>query len=168
MLFRPLLLMALSMSFFSCQAQVESGAFNLLLKSMLKETVPVISVKELAKKDLNKMTLLDARTKEEFDVSHLKNATWVGYDDFNLSRVKSLDKSKEVVIYCSIGVRSEKIGEKLQEAGFKNVKNLYGSIFEWVNAGNTVYGPDGKPTQKVHAYNKKWGIWLNKGEKVYE
>jgi rhodanese-related sulfurtransferase len=160
--------MALSMNFFSCQAQVESGVFNVLLKAMLKETVPTISVDELAKRDLKKITLLDARSKEEFEVSHLKDARWVGYDDFDLSRVKGLNKDEEIVIYCSIGVRSEKIGEKLQKAGFKNVKNLYGSIFEWVNTGNTVFGPDGKPTEKVHAYNKKWGVWLNKGEKVYE
>lgn len=161
------LLMYLSFGFFSCMGQVENGAFDLLLKTMLRETVPAISVEQLSQKDLDKVVLLDARTKNEYDVSHLKNATWIGYDDFNLSRVKGLDKEQEVVIYCSIGVRSEKIGEKLQEAGFQNVKNLYGSIFEWVNAGNPVYGPDGEPTQKVHAYNRKWGIWLTKGEKVY-
>jgi rhodanese-related sulfurtransferase len=151
----------------SCNAQVESRSFNVLLKSMLKESVPTISVAELAKQKTENIVFLDAREKNEFDVSHLKNAKWVGYDDFELSRVANVPKDKEIVIYCSIGVRSEKIGEKLQKAGYTNVKNLYGSIFEWVNEGNTVYDSYNRPTNKVHAYNKKWGIWLKKGEKVY-
>lgn len=157
--------MTFSLSY--CNGQVESGAFNLLLKSMLKESIPTITVEELAQKDLSKITLLDAREKVEYNVSHLKNARWVGYDDFDMDRVKGIPKDANIVIYCSIGVRSEKIGERLKEAGYQNIQNLYGSIFEWVNEGHTVYGPDGKPTNKVHAYNKKWGIWLKKGEKVY-
>ena len=58
--------------------------------------------------------------------------------------------------------------EKLKAAGYRNVRNLYGSIFEWVNQDNPVVDNQGKPTQKVHAYSRTWGVWLNKGEKVYE
>jgi rhodanese-related sulfurtransferase len=161
------LIMILSFGLFSCQAQVESGAFNLLLKSMLKNTVPTVSVEELSKENLQEIVFLDARERNEYNVSHLKNARWVGYEDFELSRVNAINKNEEIVIYCSIGVRSEKIGEKLKQAGYTNVKNLYGSIFEWVNQGNPVYDSTEKPTNKIHAYNKKWGVWLKKGEKVY-
>ncbi|WP_159038468.1 hypothetical protein [Brumimicrobium mesophilum] len=45
---------------------------------------------------------------------------------------------------------------------------MYGSIFEWVNEGKPVYNLEGEETMKVHAYSKSWGIWLKKGEKVYE
>jgi hypothetical protein len=72
------------------------------------------------------------------------------------------------VVYCTVGVRSEKVGEKLKAAGYQNVRNLYGSIFEWVNQGNPVVDNQGKPTQQVHAYSRVWGVWLNKGEKIYE
>ena len=78
-----------------------------------------------------------------------------------------MPKDASIVIYCSVGVRSEKIGEKLIAAGYTNVKNLYGSIFEWVNEGNAVYNMNGKATNRVHAYSKTWGIWLKKGVKVY-
>lgn len=152
-------------SFFSCQAQVESKSFDLLLKTMLKETVPTISVPELKKK--NKVVLLDARERKEFEVSHLKDAKWIGFETFDANNLKDIPKDAEIVIYCSIGVRSEKIGEKLKAQGYTHVENLYGSIFEWVNQGNKVYDMKGKPTNKVHAYNKKWGVWLNKGDKVY-
>lgn len=136
---------------------------------MLKKDVPLITVPQLANelKKPNKLVLLDAREKKEFEVSHLKNARWVGYDTFTMDAVKPLSKDTPIVIYCSIGVRSEKIGEKLKMAGYQNVRNLYGSIFEWVNQGNTVYDLTEKPTRKVHAYDKKWGIWLTEGEKVY-
>ncbi|MBI1194042.1 MAG: rhodanese-like domain-containing protein, partial [Bacteroidetes bacterium] len=43
----------------------------------------------------------------------------------------------------------------------------YGGIFEWVNAGNSVVDPSGKPTERVHAYNRTWGLFLERGEKVY-
>jgi 3-mercaptopyruvate sulfurtransferase SseA len=66
-----------------------------------------------------------------------------------------------------VGYRSEKISEKLKQAGFKDVSNLYGGIFEWVNQGNPVVDENGKITDNIHAYSKTWGVWLNKGVKVY-
>ena len=51
--------------------------------------------------------------------------------------------------------------------GFTNVFNLVGGIFEWKNQGHAVYSTQNKITEKVHAYNKTWGVWLTKGEKVY-
>ena len=48
-------------------------------------------------------------------------------------------KSDTIVLYCSIGYRSEKIGEKLVEMGYGHVFNLYGGIFEWVNRDLPVY-----------------------------
>ncbi len=147
-------------------SQVESKSFDVLLKTMLKNTVTKISVKELMPK-IDQVVLLDAREPQEYEVSHLKNAKFVGFNQFNISILQYLPKNSEIVVYCSIGVRSEKIGEKLKAAGFTNVKNLYGSIFEWVNQGNQVFDTQNRPTKKVHAFNKKWGVWLNKGEKVY-
>lgn len=147
-------------------SQVESKSFDVLLKTMLKNTVTKISVKELMPK-IDQVVLLDAREPQEYEVSHLKNAKFVGFNQFNISILQYLSKNSEIVVYCSIGVRSEKIGEKLKAAGFTNVKNLYGSIFEWVNQGNQVFDTQNRPTKKVHAFNKKWGVWLNKGEKVY-
>jgi len=58
------------------------------------------------------------------------------------------------------------VSEKLLSAGYQHVSNLYGGIFEWVNQGNPLYNENG-PTSKVHAYSRTWGVWLNKGEKVY-
>ena len=148
------------------KAQVENGAYNLMLKTMLSHSVNEISVGELAK--LKDAVLLDAREEAEYKVSHLLNARYVGYDNFNMDSLKNIDKQATIIVYCSVGYRSEKIAEKLKSAGFANVSNLYGGIFEWVNQGNQVVDSNENKTNNVHAYNKTWGIWLNKGNKVYE
>ncbi len=147
-------------------AQTTSKAYGAMLETVYKKSVPLLTVAELKK--MQHVVLLDTRTKTEYDVSHLPNARWVGYDDFELKRVQEIPKQANVVLYCSVGYRSERIGEKLLAAGYQHVHNLYGSLFEWVNEGNTVVDKQGKPTQRVHAYSRLWGIWLKRGEKVYE
>ncbi|MGQ3677830.1 rhodanese-like domain-containing protein [Tenacibaculum discolor] len=140
-----------------------------LLKKYNTESVPYISISELQKE--KEVILLDAREPKEFEVSHLKNAMCVGYDFFNLENtLVKLPKNKntKIVVYCSLGIRSEDIAEKLQKEGFSNIFNLYGGIFEWKNQGNITVNLQNNPTEKVHAFNKEWSKWLHKGEKVYE
>ncbi len=148
---------------------------NLLSQNTIEETlarfnngnVPYISVKEL--QSLNDFILLDTREKEEFAVSRIPGASWVGYTTFSLDSALTHLPRKDipVVVYCSVGVRSENIGEKLQKAGFTQVKNLYGGIFQWKNEDNTVVDSNGNPTEEVHAYSKHWGKLLTKGHKIY-
>lgn len=147
-------------------AQTTSRAYGAMLETMYKKTVPLVTVAELKK--MPNVVLLDTRTRPEYDVSHLPNAHWVGYDDFDLKRVRSISKQATVVLYCSVGYRSERVGEKLLAAGYGHVYNLYGSLFEWVNEGNPVVDKQEKPTERVHAYSRLWGIWLKRGNKVYE
>ncbi|MDE6643919.1 MAG: rhodanese-like domain-containing protein [Muribaculaceae bacterium] len=79
--------------------------------------------------------LLDVRTPEEFNESHIsgaKNIDW--YDDnFITDAVKELDKSKPVAVYCRSGKRSAAAAEKLTEKGYK-VTNLLGGILAWEEA----------------------------------
>jgi len=114
-------------------------------------------------------TLLDTRKKEEYKVSHLKDAIWVGDKAFDPSVVLENihDKEQPIVVYCSIGVRSEDIGEKLMALGYTNVQNLYGGIFRWKNKNKTVYNLKEQPTDSVHAFSKYWGRLLLQGIKVY-
>ena len=131
------------------------------------ESVPYIQVEELATNE--GLTLLDTREREEFKVSHLQNAQWVGYDQFDIDAFLKQypDKNTPLVVYCSIGVRSEDIGEQLQKAGYSNVQNLYGGIFQWKNKGYPVVDTLKEKTEKVHAYSKYWGRLLTNAEKVY-
>ena len=57
-----------------------------LLKKYNKETIPYLSIEEFKK--LEDVIILDTREQKEFDVSHIKNATCVGYDKFNSKKIK--------------------------------------------------------------------------------
>lgn len=135
-------------------------------------SVPYINVDTL-KKNAQQALILDAREIEEFEVSHLQDAQHIGFKNFNYSTMDKLmadsleDRDTLIIVYCSIGIRSEIIGKKLISHGFTNVYNLYGGLFEWVNKGGNVFC-QGNITQKVHAYSKKWSRYLTKGFKVYE
>ena len=141
-----------------------------LLKQQNKETIPYISVEELNSSNED-IILLDSREPKEFKTSHLKNAKCVGYDFFNMdSTATQLPNNKDVkiVVYCSLGIRSEDVAEKLKKAGYTNVFNLYGGIFEWKNKDMTVYDSEEKVTENVHTFNKDWSKWLKKGTKIYD
>ncbi len=150
----------------ACQAQTERSAlvqdpaFDKTIRKYLDFTVPVINCQDLREMG-EEVILLDAREEEEYEVSHIEGAAHVGYQDFDVSSVDHLDKDDPIVVYCSIGYRSEKIAEQLQEAGFRNVRNLYGSIFEWVNRGFEVVDTNDQPTEKVHGYNRSWSKWIS-------
>jgi len=132
------------------------------------ETIPYIYSKELAKE--TDIIILDAREKNEYDVSHLNNAIFVGYKKFDLKEVTTQlqNKNQKIVVYCSLGVRSEDIAEKLKKDGYTNILNLYGGIFEWKNNNYTVFDSEEKETENVHAFNETWSKWLTKGIKIYE
>jgi rhodanese-related sulfurtransferase len=149
--------------------QSNASAYSLMLKGLYKNSVLQIAPADLKKKLQTKesIVLLDTRTPSEYKVSHIKGARFIDYNNFNLESLNDIPKSASIIVYCSVGYRSEKIGEKLQNAGYTNVLNLYGGIFKWVNDGMPVYNREGE-TQQVHAYSKSWGVWLQKGEKIYE
>lgn len=131
-------------------------------------SIPYISVAELHSSP-DEIWILDTREIVEFEVSHIPKAHYVGYSAFSEKEVLHLVPSNEtpIVVYCSVGVRSEKIGKRLRELGYQNVKNLFGGIFEWVNQGHSVQNLEGETTEKVHAFSKQWGNYLLKGEKIF-
>ncbi len=145
------------------------NSLKALLKKYNKETVPYIYVKQL-KKQTPLPVFLDAREPFEYKVSHLKNAIHVGYDNFKIDHIqnKITNKNTKIVVYCSLGIRSEVIADKLEKAGYNHVENLYGGIFEWKNNNLPVYNAHEKETDSVHTFSKAWSKWIKKGIKVYE
>jgi rhodanese-related sulfurtransferase len=134
--------------------------FDQKISESIQFTIPIIGVEEF-KKIQDDVYIFDARENEEYELSHIPGAIYVGYDQFDLRKLADLDKEKTIVVYCSIGYRSEKVGEKLLSDGFENVYNLYGSIFEWANQGNDLRNSQGEKTNIVHTYNKAWSKWLD-------
>ena len=135
----------------------------IILKQQIRRQFPTVqqlSTKTLANWLENsepKLQLIDTRNQEEFLVSHLPNAKHIP----DLETAKgNLDPNVTIVAYCSVGYRSSRLAEQLQQLGYPQVWNLEGSIFQWSNE-DRILKQNGKPTQNVHPYSKSWK-WLLK------
>ena len=153
---------------FSYQANAQKTLED-LLKQHNTYDIPYISVQELAMPKTQAI-ILDAREPEEYQVSHIKNAIPVGYNQFDLELTTKqlINKQQTIVVYCSLGIRSESIAKKLQNAGYTKVYNLYGGIFEWKNSEFPIFDSDENQTDNVHVFSNSWGKWLLKGRKIVD
>ena len=142
-----------------------------LLKRYNQHSATYISVTELRRLQFNENVIVfDGREKYEFDVSHIPNADHVGYNNFSIDDISRTysDKEDPIVVYCTIGIRSEDICMKLIDAGYTNVKNLYGGICEWKNKQYPVIDSTQTETENIHTFSKHWSKWLTQGVKIYE
>ena len=102
--------------------------------------------------NLDKITILDARSKEEFDGKlvraarggHIPNSTNIDYtenisndgtlkNNDELSKLYQMPKDTEIVTYCQGAYRAANTFLALRKIGFSNVKVYLGSWGEWGN-----------------------------------
>ncbi len=73
--------------------------------------------------------VLDVREPHEYQIVNI-GAPLIPLGDLP-NRLGELDPSREIVIHCKSGGRSQRAAELLQKSGFKNVVNLAGGITAW-------------------------------------
>ncbi len=110
--------------------------------------------------------IFDVRTPAEYAVSHLPGAVLVNPD---MSAAAFLDrygdtvKDKTAVFYCSVGVRSSRLAERVTQGlkvrGAAAVDDLAGGIFAWHGQSRPLVDAKG-PTEYVHPYDATWGRLL--------
>mgnify|MGYP004671839135 FL=1 len=76
----------------------------------------------------NNYIIVDVRTKEEYDTSHIVGAINIPYD--TIDENTDLDKSKTIIVYCRSGKRSSIAAETLKKLGY-NVLDL--GAFDSIN-----------------------------------
>lgn len=88
------------------------------------------------KKGKKTLTIIDVRTKEEYDREHFPKAKLINFfgSDFE-KKLKKLDKNKSYLLHCQSGGRSKGALKKMQELGFKRVYHLDGGILAWKKSG---------------------------------
>ena len=90
---------------------------------------------ELLKKldDDDKAFIVDVRTKEEYEESHIPNSTLMDIKDPKrfIEEIENLDKDLNYYVYCHSGVRSVQACQIMKTFGINNVYNLLGGISEW-------------------------------------
>jgi adenylyltransferase/sulfurtransferase len=76
------------------------------------------------------LQLLDVREQFEWDIARIPGARLVPLA--TLPEVaETLDKDREIVVYCKGGARSRAAAAHLTDAGFRRVANLAGGILRW-------------------------------------
>lgn len=135
--------------------------------------VPQMTIVEFAQ-ELENATqpqplILDVRDEAEYAVSHLIEAKRIDVSsDLTISdALKNVGKDTQIVLYCSVGYRSAKVAQQLQQAGFQDVFNLEGGLFQWANEGRPIVHA-GQLTQLVHPYSAVWGMLLKKQYRFQE
>ncbi len=71
----------------------------------------------------NGATIVDVRTKEEFNSGHIKNSINIPLNVLSQNISKLKDKSKPVITCCASGVRSASAKAILRNNGFSEVYN---------------------------------------------
>jgi len=114
---------------------------------------------DISERTSTKMIILDVRSKEEYDISHIKTARLIDPDLDPAIALAGVSKDAEIVVYCSVGYRSSDYARKLQLNQYRHVYNLDGSIFKWANEGRPLFD-EYKQVTVVHPYNAEWGLLL--------
>jgi UPF0176 protein len=85
--------------------------------------------------------IIDMRNHYEYEVGHFENAIEIPSDTFREQLPMAADmmkdnKEKNIIMYCTGGIRCEKASAYMLHNGFKNVFHLEGGIINYVNKAN--------------------------------
>ncbi|HEX4374437.1 MAG TPA: rhodanese-related sulfurtransferase [Puia sp.] len=108
--------------------------------------------------------IVDMRNHYEFEVGHFENAIEIPSDTFReqlpmAAEMLRSEKEKNIIMYCTGGIRCEKASAYLLHNGFKNVFHLEGGIIHYANTVK-----EKNLTNKFHGKNFVFDDRL--GEKV--
>ena len=140
------------------------GARNIewfILKQSLRHRFPMVQwitteqlADWLANKNRPPPVLLDVRTEEEWNVSHLPGARRVDPNASIEEVAAGMPKETPIVTYCAVGYRSGALATKLREAGFTNVsesRRLDFPMGERASA-NGAWGPAGRDGSSLQQF----------------
>jgi UPF0176 protein len=82
--------------------------------------------------------IIDMRNHYEYEVGHFENAIEIPSDTFREQLPMAVDMMKDkadknIIMYCTGGIRCEKASAYMKHSGFKNVFHLEGGIINYVN-----------------------------------
>ncbi len=85
--------------------------------------------------------VVDMRNHYEYEVGHFENAIEIPSDTFReqlpmAAEMLQADKDKNIIMYCTGGIRCEKASAYMLHRGFKNVFHLEGGIIHYANTVN--------------------------------
>ena len=137
----------------------QSSAQEIALHELAQEIrsdhpdVPHLNLDEVLHR-MGQFTLIDVRDPKEFEVSQIPGAVNIHEPEALLKFAN--EHQGDLLLYCSVGLRSAQLTELLHSQGATHATNFVGSIFAWGNQGLTLTNEQGE-TDFVHPYNWFWG-----------
>jgi adenylyltransferase/sulfurtransferase len=97
----------------------------------IKNGVPQITVQELKHRiDVGEdVYILDVREPFEYQIANL-GGKLIPQGDVP-QRLDEIDRTREIIVQCKGGARSQRIAELLKQNGYERVVNLAGGILAW-------------------------------------
>jgi hydroxyacylglutathione hydrolase len=105
------------------------------------DTVKSISAEQMPSEMKNGIDVLDVRKHGEWNISHLKDATFKPLSEFPKT-IEKLDRNKPYIVHCGGGYRSMTAISIMKNHGFKNLINVYGGFGAMQKAGLDIVIPE--------------------------
>ena len=83
--------------------------------------------------DDDKLIIIDVREEKERKAGFLSNDLNIPMGQVK-AKMDSLDKSKNILVYCKSGTRSDRIADILSKNDFQKVSSLKGGFNAWLKA----------------------------------
>jgi molybdopterin/thiamine biosynthesis adenylyltransferase/rhodanese-related sulfurtransferase len=107
-----------------CRGAGEAG------RGEVKEIQPAQLAERMATGE--ELEIIDVREPFEWEIGHIPGARLVPLNRI-ADEIPRLDKRRETILYCKVGVRSRFAAEQLADAGLSEVRNLAGGILRWID-----------------------------------
>jgi UPF0176 protein len=106
-----------------------------------KHKVTPIEFKEIIDNHSDKYAILDMRNDYEYKLGHFKGAIPAGTVTFKevnnlIDKYKKDFEGKQIVMYCTGGIRCEKLSAMFENNGLSNVLQLEGGVVKYINTLN--------------------------------
>ncbi len=115
--------------FLSAKSPANMAGF--MAENQRKALVDLINIEDIKSLDFEKQILLDTRDKEEVELGRIENSINIPLNDLR-NNLDKLDKNKEIIVYCAVGLRGYIAARLLKANGFK-VRNLNGGYKTYLN-----------------------------------
>ena len=86
------------------------------------------------------LTIIDVRTRESFNISHIQGSISMPMDEPADLTLASLESSRDIYLYAETNEQTAVAANKLRQAGYQNISELIGGLTAWKKAKYPIEG----------------------------
>ena len=155
-----LLVILLSILVTACFIIRERGLYTFIKSGNVERINPCMARRLVNDSDLY---IIDARSEAEYQLSHIEGANL-----FQDQLMEKIEINQPILVYCTIGIRSNSLAKDLHDLGFEKIYDLKGGLINWVNQKNELVNSTHHQTDSIHTYYQWLSLLLSHGTAVYQ